>query len=109
MNIPWIAALQVAKKLLPVVVDNAPELFKTIGRLRTPVPAEPPTTVDPIVAALQEQIDAHQRTIAVQANTIEGLQAALRTTQRSLSVARSLLVAIALLSLATLAYVLVRG
>lgn len=109
MNIPWIAALQVARKLLPVVVDNAPELLKTISRLRASVPAEQSATVDPIVAVLHEQIDAHQRTIAVQANTIEGLQAALRTTQRSLSVARSLLVAIALLSLATFAYFLVRA
>jgi len=109
MNIPWIAALQVARKLLPVVVDNAPELLKTIGRLRTPVPAEQPAAIDPVVAALHEQIDAHQRTIAVQANTIDGLQTALRTTQRSLSVARSLLVAMALLSLATVAYFLVRA
>ncbi|MBA5873522.1 MAG: hypothetical protein GDA66_03075 [Nitrospira sp. CR1.2] len=109
MSIPWMAALQVARTLLPVVVDNAPELLKTIGRLRAPVPAEPPATIDPVVSALHEQIDAHQRTIEVQANTIEGLQTALRTTQRSLSLARSLLVAIALLSLATFAYFLVRA
>ncbi|MBS0171465.1 MAG: hypothetical protein JSR62_14020 [Nitrospira sp.] len=105
MNIPWIAALQVAKKLLPVVVDHAPELMKTIGRLRTPAPAES-ATADSRLDALQEQIDAHRRTIAMQATTIEELQAALRTTERSLAVARSTGIALALLLLASCAYLL---
>lgn len=107
MNIPWVAALQVARKLLPVVVDHAPELIKTIGRLRAPAPAEP-ATADPRLEALQEQIDAHQRTISMQASTIENLQEALRTAERSLAMARRMLVAAALLLLAGGTYLLVR-
>lgn len=107
MNIPWVAALQVARKLLPVVVDHAPELMKTIGRLRTPAPAEP-ATADPRLDVLQEQIYVHQRTIAMQAATIEELREALRTTERSLAVARRMLAAVALLFLASGTYLLFR-
>jgi len=109
MNIPWVAALQVARKLLPVVVDNAPELLKTLGRLRTPIPAEQPTPVDPRLDALHEQINAQSLTIAGQATAIEELRAALRETQRSLTLARSMLVGVLLLSVATFAYLLLRG
>lgn len=109
MNIPWIAALQVARKLLPVVVDNAPELLKTIGRLRTPVPAEPPTTVDPIVAVLHEQSrcpSTHHRGSSQHHRRAPGGLAHNTTIAFCGS---EPLVAIALLSLATFAYVLVRG
>ncbi len=109
MNIPWVAALQVARKLLPVVVDNAPELLKTLGRLRTPVPPEQPAPVDPGLDALHEQINAHRLTIAGQATTIEELRTTLRDTQRSLTLARSMLVGVFLLSVVTFAYLLLRG
>lgn len=108
MSIPWVTALQVARKLLPVVVDKAPELLKTLSQLRATVPIEEQPTTDPILTALHQQIDAHRQTIAVQANTIDDLQTTLRTTQRSLSVTRSMLAAMALLALAILAYLLFR-
>ena len=73
MSIPWVTALQVARKFLPVVVDNAPELLKTLSQLRATVPVEEQPTTDPILTALHQQIDAHRQTIAVQANTIDDL------------------------------------
>ena len=108
MSIPWVAALQVARKLLPVVVDNAPELLKTIGRFRATPPTPDPVPADPAIAALQEQIDALQRTITFQADTIGQLQTSLRATKRSLIVSWAMFAVAILLSLTTIAYLLFR-
>ncbi len=108
MSIPWVAALQVARKLLPVVVDNAPELLKTIGRFRAAPRTQDPMPTDPAIAVLQEQVNAQQRTIALQADTIGQLQTTLRATQRSLSIAWRLFAATMLLSLTMIAYHLIR-
>ena len=109
MSIPWVAALQIAKKVFPVVVDHAPELLKTIGRIRTtpPVPDSVPT--DQAIALLQEQVSSLQGTIALQADTIRQFQSTLRTTQRSLALAWRLFATTVLLSIATLAYLLFRA
>lgn len=109
MSIPWVAALQVARKLLPVVVDNVPELLKTIGQFREASPAPPPVATDPVIAALQEQIDILQRTIALQADTIGQLQTTLRATKRSLTITWGMFAAAMLFSLTMIAYLLFRG
>lgn len=109
MSIPWVAALQVARKLLPVVVDNAPELLKTIGRFRGASPAPAPVATDPAIAALQEQIDTLQRTIALQADTIGQLQTTLRATKRSLTITWGMFAAAMLFSLMMIAYLLFRS
>ena len=108
MSIPWVAALQVARKLLPVVVDHAPELLKTIGRFRATPPTPDPAPADPAIAALQEQIDALQRTITLQADTIGQLQTSLRATKRSLVISWTMFAVAMLLSLTTIAYLLFR-
>ncbi|MCS6295945.1 MAG: hypothetical protein H8K09_06910 [Nitrospira sp.] len=109
MSIPWVAALQIAKKLLPVVVDHAPELLKTIGRIRatSPVPDTVPT--DPAITVLQEQINSLQQTIALQADTIGQFQTTLRATQRSLTLAWSLFATTVFLSIMMLAYFVLRA
>ncbi|MBV6468577.1 MAG: hypothetical protein NBKEAIPA_00445 [Nitrospirae bacterium] len=97
MTIPWTAALQIARKLLPVVIDKAPDLIKTFERRRTPTPANP-APPDPAIAALQEQLDAHQETMRAQVDRIHQLHLTLAATQRSLSMAWSVLAATVLLS-----------
>ena len=109
MSIPWVAALQIAKKVLPVVVDHAPELLKTIGRIRTPPPAPDSVPTDQAIAVLQEQVSGLQHTIALQADTIGQFQSTLRATQRSLTLAWRLFATTVLLSIATLAYLIFRA
>jgi len=108
MSIPWIAALQIAKKLLPVVVDHAPELLKTIGRIRTPAPVPDSAPTEQAITILQDQITSLQQTITLQTDTIGQLQTTLRATQRSLTLAWSLLAATAFLSIMVMAYLAFR-
>ena len=109
MTIPWTTALQVARKILPMVIDKAPALLKTIERLRTaPSVAEPPSA-DPTVSALQEQIEAHQRTITMQADTIVELRRTVNSTRRSLTIARALLGTTIFLFFGIFVYLLLRA
>ncbi len=108
MSIPWIAALQIAKKLLPVVVDHAPELLKTIGRIRTPAPVSDSVPTEQSIALLQDQITSLQQTISIQTDRIGQLQTTLRATQRSLTLAWNLLAATAILSIMVFAYFVFR-
>ena len=108
MSIPWLAALQIAKKLLPVVVDHAPELLKTIGRIRTPAPVPDSAPTDQAISLLQDQITSLQETITLQTDTIGRLQTTLRATQRSLTLAWVLLAATASLAIMVMAYFVFR-
>ena len=56
MSIPWVTALQLAKKLLPVVIEKAPDLLKTFERFRPAPPMPDGASANPELAALQEQI-----------------------------------------------------
>ncbi|MBI4001840.1 MAG: hypothetical protein HY348_08650 [Nitrospira defluvii] len=109
MTIPWATALHLAKKLLPVVIEKAPELLKTFERFHAVPPAPESTPADPALAALQEQIEAHQRTIATQAETIVQLHTTLRATRRSLTITWSILAATILLSVAIILFLLSRS
>ncbi len=110
MSIPWVTALHLVKKLLPVVIERAPELLKTFERFRTvappPVESTPP---EPALAALQEQIEAQQRTIAMQAETIVQLHGTLSATKRALRIAKGVLAVTLLLSVAILLVLLSRS
>jgi len=108
MSIPWIAALQIAKKLLPVVVDHAPELLKTIGRIRTPAPVPDSAPTDQAISLLQDQITSLQETITLQTDTIGRLQTTLRATQRSLTLAWILLAVTACFAIVVMAYFVFR-
>jgi hypothetical protein len=98
MTIPWATAWHLAKKLLPVVIEKAPELLKTFERLRPVPPTQDVAPADPALVALQEQIDAHQRTIATQAETIVQLRTMLSAAKRSTILAWTLLGATVLLA-----------
>lgn len=106
MTIPWTTALQVARKLLPVVIEKAPELIRTFDRFRGAPPAAESSSADPTLSALQLQVEAHQRTIAQQADTLVELRATVNRIQRALTLARTLLAATILLSVAMIAYLL---
>jgi hypothetical protein len=108
MTIPWTTALQVARKLLPVVIEKAPDLLKTFERFRAGPPAAESSSADPTLSALQEQIEAHQRTITLQADTIVDLRRTVSRTQGALTLARTLLAATIFLASAIIAYLLLR-
>ena len=109
MAIPWTTALLVVKKLMPVVIDKAPEFLKTLERYRTTPATAASAPPDPSLAMLQEQIDTHQQAIALQTETIMQLQTTLSATRRSLTIAWGALIAIALLSASILIVLLSRS
>ena len=97
MAIPWVTAFYVFKKVLPVVIDKAPELLKTLERRRTqPAPSEL-TRPEYSLAMVQERLEALEQLITDQA---------LRGTRRSLALAWAVLAAAVLLgtSLALVAF-----
>src|SRR5688572_2470032 len=97
MTIPWATALHLVKKLLPLVIDKAPQLLITFIRF-LPLPStQDGAPSEPALVALQEQIDAHQRTIATQAETIVQLRTTLNKAQRSATIAWSVLAVMMLL------------
>ena len=109
MAIPWITALHLAKKLLPVVIEKAPDLLKSLERLRASPPMPNAAPADPELAALQEQIDAHQLTIASQADTITQLHTRLQAAKRSIAFVWIVLAATMLISLTMILYLLFRS
>jgi hypothetical protein len=109
MTIPWLTAWHLAKKLLPVVIDNAPELLKTFERFRPAPSQQDVAPSDPAPVALQKQVEAHQRTIATQAETIMQLQTTLSAAQRSATVARIILAVTILFSVTIVLYLLSRS
>jgi hypothetical protein len=109
MTIPWVTALQLARKLLPVVLDKAPDLLKTFERFRPSPPMRDAAGSDPTFEALQAQIDAHQKTIATQAETIVQLRTALSAAKRATTLAWTLLGVTVLFALITVLVVLSRS
>jgi hypothetical protein len=93
MAIPWATALYVFRKVLPVVIDQAPELLKTLERRRkdAPPPAEP-ASGESAVAMLEERIDAQERRLETQIELLAQLQVTVRATRRSLTIVWAMLV-----------------
>ena len=106
MAIPWVTALHLAKKLLPVVISNAPELLKTFERFRPVSPVQDVHPTDSTLVALQQQIETHQQTITTQAETILQLQTTLSAARRSATRAWTILAVTALSSVAVVLYLL---
>lgn len=97
MALPWATALYVFRKLLPVVIDKAPELLRTLDRRRTgSVRTNSPSTASSL-ELLQERIEAQDQLIATQAELLAQLQAVLNSTRRSLALAWMVLLASVLL------------
>ena len=66
-------------------------------------------SANPELAALQEQIDAHQRTIASQADTIAELRIRLSAAKRSIAFAWIIFAVTMAISLVIILYLLVRS
>ncbi len=109
MAIPWVTTLHLVKKLLPVVIEKAPDFLRTFERFRTGPLSPEAASPDPTLAALHEQIETQQRTIATQADTIAQLRTAANATKRSLTVARTMLAVVMLLSLTIILFLLSRN
>lgn len=109
MAIPWATALLIFKKLMPVVIDKAPEFLKTLERYRKAPATAASAPPDPSLAMVQEQLDTHQQTIALHTETIVHLQTRLNATRRSLTIAWGILIATALLSVTILIVLLSRS
>jgi hypothetical protein len=109
MSIPWVTALQLAKKLLPVVIEKAPDLLKTLERFRPAPPMPDGSSANPELAALLEQIDTHQRTIASQADTIAELRIRLSAAKRSIAFAWIIFAVTMAISLVIILYLLFRS
>jgi hypothetical protein len=92
--IPWVTALYVVRKLLPVVIDKAPDLLKTMDRRRAEPASTETTRPDSSIAMLQERLEALEQLTAAQTETIARLQSILRATRRSLTLAWTLIAAV---------------
>lgn len=108
MPIPWATALYLAKKLIPVVMENAPDLLRGIERMR-PASAPEAAPSNPTLASLQAEIAAHERTIAMQSNSIMQLETQLNAVNRSVANAWRLAAVTAVLSVAVILYLLFRS
>ena len=109
MTIPWATTLHLVKKLLPAVIERAPELLKTFERFRADPPSPESASPDQALAALQEQIETQQRTIAAQADTIAQLRTAAIAAKRSLTISRIILALVVLLSITIILVLLSRS
>ena len=109
MTIPWTTALYLLKKLMPVVIDKAPELLKSLERRRT-TPSQAENDLDePSLAILQKRLHAHVQTLAGQMEAIEKLETTVRATKRSLKIAWGILVATIILCLSIFVLLLSRS
>ena len=97
MTIPWTTAMYLLKKLMPVVIDNAPGLLRHLERRGT-MPSQTENDLgEPSLAMLQERLHAHVENLAIQMETIEKLEATVRATRRSLQIAWAILIATVIL------------
>ena len=109
MTIPWATALHLARKLLPVVIDKAPDLLKAFERYRPVSQTRDAAPSDPALAALQERIEAHEETIATQADVIRQLHSALSAAKRSARVAWSIFTVTVIMAGTMILYLLSRS
>ena len=109
MAIPWVTALYVFRKVLPVVINTAPELLKTLERRRTGSAPTEPAAGQASLAMLQERIEAQEQLIETQTELLAQLQATLRATRRSLVIVWMVLGAALLLGVAIAASLLFRS
>jgi len=83
--IPWAAALYMFKKIMPVVIDQAPELLKTLERRRAASRAERPSDQGDALTAITERLDAQYDLLKTHSDLFLELQGALTSTRRSLA------------------------
>jgi hypothetical protein len=94
---------------MPIVIDKAPELLKSLERRRTNPSQADNDLAEPSLAVLQERLHAHVQTLATQMEIIEKLEATVRATKRSLKIAWGILVATIILCLSIFVLLLSRS
>ena len=107
--IPWSAALYMFKKIMPVVIDQAPELLKTLERRRAASRSERPSDRGDAFTAITERLDAQYDLLKTHSDLFLELQAALTSTRRSLARAWIMIGISGLLSLVLLVLLLTRS
>jgi hypothetical protein len=83
--IPWVTALYVFKKVLPVVIDKAPELLQTLERRRSAAAPSESIKNESSLTMVQERLEALEQLLTAQGEAITRLEATLRSTRRSLA------------------------
>jgi hypothetical protein len=99
MPIPWATALYLFRKVLPVVIDKAPELLKTLERRRRDAAPTGSPPADQPFTMLEQRIESLEQITAAQTELLSRLQAASRQTRRSLTIVLALLSATVLLGI----------
>ena len=92
MAIPWTTALYVVRKILPVVMDKAPELLKTLERRRTAAPQTEKESADRF-ELLHQRIYSLEQVTAAQTALLAEVQALLNATKRSVAIVWMILLA----------------
>jgi len=105
--IPWSTALFMFRKLMPVVIDQAPEILKSFERRRTAPP--PQTAGSDQLLLLQERLETQSRILTTQAEALIRLQGTLATIRRSLWIAWAAIGVMALLAVGLLITLLLRA
>ncbi|MET0517069.1 MAG: hypothetical protein ABW047_17280 [Nitrospiraceae bacterium] len=94
---------------MPIVIDRAPELLKSIERRRTNPAQATNDLAPPSLAILQERLRVQVQTLATQMEVIEKLEATVRATKRSLKIAWAILVATIILCVSIFVLLLLRS
>ena len=94
---------------MPVVIDKAPELLKSLERRRTTPSQAENDLNEPSLAILQKRLHSHVQTLAAQMEAIEKLETTVRATKRSLKIAWLILVATIILCLSIFVLLLSRS
>jgi hypothetical protein len=108
MAIPWTTALYVVRKILPVVIDKATELLKTLERRRTAASHTDERAADRSVELLHQRILSLEQISAAQTELLAEFQATLKATKRAVSIAWMILLAAVLIETTMLAVLLFR-
>jgi hypothetical protein len=89
MTIPWSTALYVFRKVLPVVIpvviEKAPDLLKTLDRRRRAIGSSDSGLADDPLVLLHQRIDAVEHASASQTELLTALEARLRAVRRALA------------------------
>jgi hypothetical protein len=109
MAIPWTTAFYIFRKVLPVVIDKAPDLLKTLERRRTTSVPSGSTTTESSLARLQERLKAQEQLMATQMERLTQVQETLSAIRRFLAIAWMVLAAALVLGASIAAALLLRS
>ncbi len=94
---------------MPIVIDKAPELLKSLERRRTAPSHGEHDIAEPSLAMLQERLHAQVQNLAAQMERIEKLESTVRAARRSLKIAWLILTATVILCVSIFVLLLSRS